>query len=383
MLDLQLHDAADQNMTLDWNTKVDELAGRGFTLGHLLDFWESLTHGGVMCSFDPRRSTTNDVVRQAIIPLSRNRDDPSHGGRALATVWSNGQPVQAKRMVTHNWSNLFLYLVAGIVADALGKDYYAEVAADLLTGEAGLEVVRAAIEAKGVAGEPYWVCAISVNQHASICGGFGPMPNPGTEQFAEWDANRRDTVTQEEFQVCRCGERKIFNDEPAGCEINKFDSMMRLLSERGPGFSHLVVVDANFNLFGRAWCIAEIVESSVSGIPQRIMLHSREMLDLHYQELASVDVANCRAAREEDKAMILSRICDRDAFNNQLQWAIFGTEGLFSKRLDGQERAAEIGRIVARAMSIAHTVSNEHGEDSDDNTCSIASSSEWSDDTGP
>ena len=31
-------------------------------------------------------------------------------------------------MVTHNWSNLFHHLVAGIFADALGKEYYAGVA---------------------------------------------------------------------------------------------------------------------------------------------------------------------------------------------------------------------------------------------------------------
>lgn len=175
----------------------------------------------------------------------------------------------------------------------------------------------------------------------------------------------------------------MFNDEPAGCEINKFDSMMRLLSERVPGFSHLVVVDANFNLFGRAWCIAEIVESSISRIPKRIMLHSREMLDLHYHDLVSVDVANCRAAREEDKNMILSKISDRDAFNNQLQWAIFGTEGLFSKRLDGQERAAEIGRIVARAVCSTKAGIRPTEEDDVSSMCSTSSSSDWSEGTEP
>jgi len=160
--------------------------------------------------------------------------------------------------------------------------------------------------------------------------------------------------------------------------MNKFDSMMRLLSERVPGFSHLVVADANFELFGRAWCIAEIVESSVSGIPQRIMLHSHEMLDLHYHRLAFVDVADCRAAREEDKEMILSRIQDRDAFNKRLQWAIFGTEGLFSNWLDGRERAAVIGRIVARAQVSLSSCTFE--EESDDALSSIASCSDWSED---
>ena len=58
-----------------WSQKVRELADRGFTLASLLDFYELLLKGEVMPSFSPERSTTRDVVRQAIIPSSRS----SHG----------------------------------------------------------------------------------------------------------------------------------------------------------------------------------------------------------------------------------------------------------------------------------------------------------------
>ena len=53
-----------------WAAHVKVLANRGFTLNSLLAFWRSLKH--VMPSFNPRRSTTNDVVRLAVIPLSRH-----------------------------------------------------------------------------------------------------------------------------------------------------------------------------------------------------------------------------------------------------------------------------------------------------------------------
>ena len=47
------------------------------------NFWEELLDGHLMPSFDPCRSQTNDVVRQAIIPSSRVGDR----GRALAELW--------------------------------------------------------------------------------------------------------------------------------------------------------------------------------------------------------------------------------------------------------------------------------------------------------
>lgn len=58
----------------------------------------------------------------------------------------------AQGMVTHNWSNLFLHLVAGILADALGQEYYAGIAEKLLT-KGGVEELKEAIreQAPGVA----------------------------------------------------------------------------------------------------------------------------------------------------------------------------------------------------------------------------------------
>ena len=54
-----------------WAAQVKVLANRGLTLHSLLSFWRSLAFTRcIMPSFDPHQSTTNDVVRLAIIPLS-------------------------------------------------------------------------------------------------------------------------------------------------------------------------------------------------------------------------------------------------------------------------------------------------------------------------
>ena len=57
-------------VTETWTEKVQELAGRGLTVRQLLEFYAMLGDE-VMQHFSPEESTTHDVVRQAIIPLSR------------------------------------------------------------------------------------------------------------------------------------------------------------------------------------------------------------------------------------------------------------------------------------------------------------------------
>ena len=86
----------------------------------------------------------------------------------------------------------------------------------------------------------------SVNQHASICGGFGPCPDTA-DGYSQWDAKRRNSVTgaaqlqaaagaaavqrpcppKEIFPLCGCKRKKYFNNEAALTELNKFDDLMR------------------------------------------------------------------------------------------------------------------------------------------------------------
>ena len=76
-----------------------------------------------------------------------------------------------------------------------------------------------------------WSCsatkAFSVNQHASICGGFGREPPPYTFEWKAWHAKTCDSVTGEPFTPCTCKMEKIFchedNEDPR-CELNKFDA---------------------------------------------------------------------------------------------------------------------------------------------------------------
>ena len=44
---------------------------------------------------------------------------------------AHGVTALPSKMVTHNWSNLFTDLIAGVVADALGEKMYDQVAAKL------------------------------------------------------------------------------------------------------------------------------------------------------------------------------------------------------------------------------------------------------------
>ena len=53
-----------------WMAKVAELAGRGISLRHLLEFYEGLGKRH-MLHYSAKHHTTADVVRQAIIPLTR------------------------------------------------------------------------------------------------------------------------------------------------------------------------------------------------------------------------------------------------------------------------------------------------------------------------
>ncbi|OLP78257.1 hypothetical protein AK812_SmicGene41594 [Symbiodinium microadriaticum] len=320
---------------------VKQLANRSFRLSALLHFWERLLDGQVMPGFDPRRSLTNDVVRRAIIPESRDGQD----GSALAAVWSSTETT-AQIMVTHNWSNGFGSLVAAILADALGLAAYEKVA-DKIAAKAGIEKVRAKLVCK--LETTYWVCAFSVNQHASICDSFGTEPPQGTSEWSAWDRRRYDSVTGHAFQLCSCQVEKVFSHTDARCELNKFDDMMTHLALEVAGFAHLIVVDDAFDVLFRAWCVAEIFEASVLGMEPRIQVPSQSAVDQNYDRLRLLDVRQCTSTSQADKEMIISKISDVDVFNEKIQNIVFSEElGLFAQWVDGNERSRQVGRIVRR-----------------------------------
>jgi hypothetical protein len=207
-----------------WKRKIQELADRGIQLGQLLEFYDLLGRGSVMPGFHPLRSTTNDVVRQAIIPLSAPRQMSGHGQAYASKLGHHGQP--ASRMVTHNWNNIFSHLVASVLADAFDVPSYAPFLLHL--GER-LPALRDELRRRGQMEVSYWICAFTVNQHASICGGFGPAPKG--QEFLEWDRKRYDSVTGELYPLCRCATPKFFNADCDLTELNKFDPLMETVQQ--------------------------------------------------------------------------------------------------------------------------------------------------------
>eukprot|EP00439_Symbiodinium_sp_Y106_P025334 s2529_g3.t1 len=282
----------------EWEAKVAELAMRSFSVGHLLEFCDALATRSLMPHFDASRSTTNDV---AIIPMSclhgpwhairgGDSDAVNELGRALASCME-AEAKEAEVMITHNWDNLFSHLVAATVAAALGHCTFEKVLR-VMENPRGIQALKnRCLEAK-CSDLRIWICAFSINQHASICGGFGPEPPAHTPEYAAYDTlrKRRDTVTTTIYSTCKCRTPKYFNNAKDLCELNKFDAMMRHLAAKQPSFQQVVAVDQHLQLFQRAWCVAEL---------------------------------DCQASRPEDVDEILSKIVDKERFNRELQDALF------------------------------------------------------------
>mmetsp|Transcript_1252 Transcript_1252/g.2885 ORF Transcript_1252/g.2885 Transcript_1252/m.2885 type:complete len:688 (+) Transcript_1252:118-2181(+) len=315
-----------------WQEAVENLALRGFTLEQLLTFYQRLPD--VMPHFVPGVHTTNDVVRQVIIPESAEKKC------AYSQIMTGDTPTRPKRMVTHNWSNRFRDLVAAIVADALHQATFSLIA-ELL--DQNMPALRQMLGQKALS-TTYWVCAFCVNQHHSIC--------------SENHRQRKDPITRKVYDVCCCGSTKYLNDTPPLrtadgksllCQMNKFSDMMAFLAAGDPDFAQVIAVDRDFGLFNRAWCVAELAEADKMGMQQHIKLVSNEALDGHRDDLQNLDVEQMQAARPEDVQEILAEIPDVPTFNAHLQSLLFGEIGLFAlwASFDVVELAAEVGRVTS------------------------------------
>jgi hypothetical protein len=76
-----------------WDEKTYELAHRAVTLRALLEFYSSLP--AKMPHFDPARHKTSDIVRQVIIPMSRQSP---YGDCAAAMVLMGGREILPDRI---------------------------------------------------------------------------------------------------------------------------------------------------------------------------------------------------------------------------------------------------------------------------------------------
>jgi len=389
--DMSEEDVTRNNTNLkdpEWQQTVLNLALRYITAGELLEFYRDLS--ALMPHFDPDLHTTNDIVRAAVIPASLRRisyDDYSPCDHNFNTVksangedndklgpwsgrayvdWLDEDRVQAiddgrlfaQRMVTHDWRNLFVHLVAAVLADALGKDEYGIVARDLRSEE-GIEQLKLELQLDGCQEIRYWICAFCVNQHKGICGAFPLEPDVNSPEYSRYQANRVDTATGEEHQCCTCEEPKYWYGDL--CEMNKFDDLMHLLNVEVPELRQVVAIDRNFELFSRVWCVAELVEAHRSHLQQNVCLLWRQALDANtgdlgvYLKLATLSVNGCSAARETDKDRILDKIRATwgiPEFDAQLQATIFGPRGLLGKELVGFDVIHSAARAALRVKVV-------------------------------
>lgn len=299
-----------------WRRKVKELMRRGISLDSVFDFYKQLF--AEMPNFDPRRSTTRDVVRCAIIPWSSSATlMASHApyNCAYAAVASCGDDRLPDCMVTHHWANLFTHMLAAMIADALDQPLFDKIAEQLCSSE-GIASLRAEVHAAGTLDRVYWICAFSVNQHCSICGSTGSNIE-------------LDTVTGEPFALCHCGTPKHFVGDL--CEMNKFNDMMQALQLARSEFRQVIAVDKEFCVFNRAWCVAELVEAHKSNITQCLKIFSHDAVRENRSKLQGLDVRYCQASRAEDRDTILAGIENIDQFNANLRELILNRDhGLIS-----------------------------------------------------
>ena len=329
----------------EWVRKTRHLATRGIFLADLIAFYKQIFDPAIM-SFKPSVHTTNDVVRLGIIPLT------SSTCSSYAELLNRDRSLVPSIMVTHNWSNLFRDLVASIVAHAMGEHSF-DFIAELLSDMEGTKVLEEALLVKGLLTKSYWICAFAVNQHTGICGA-----NPRLDI---------DPVTKAPHPTCPCSTPKFFNkDPPLGkhgesiqCEMNKFDDMMALLAFHDLNFQQIVAVDANIDLFGRAWCIAELAEAQRLGMNQKLMLKSNTTLFRRQGTLEGLKVEKMQASRPEDVQHILAKIPDTEAFNQNLRRLIFDRGGLLAtwKNADVLQRMEELSHVL-RWAKLSHQVEN-------------------------
>lgn len=254
---------------------------------------------------------------------------------AYATQANRGKALLPGVMVTHHWANLFSHTVAAIAADALNECFYGSLLWRLRTAKQMQQLIEE-LRTRGLLEEVYWLCALSVNQHCSICGSFSSAQP------------EIDTVLCTPYPVCNCNAKKFVHGPSS--EMNKFSDMMVHTKAEKADFRQVVVVDRSFGIFMRAWCVAELVEASSLGMNQCLKIFDSESLEAHRVELESLDISKCQASVQADKDYIMSRIPDVSEFNWRLRKMLLNEEqGLIAQWANQAEAIAK--RIAAVASA--------------------------------
>ena len=123
----------------------------------------------------------------------------------------------------------------------------------------------------------------------------------------------------------------------------------------------MVAVDQGFDLFNRAWCVAELAEAQSLQMKQSLQVESKSTLIRCARTLHGLDVRNMRASSEIDKELILNKIDSRtniDQFNTELPRLIFDPRsGLVASwhAMDTLQQIGEVGRLIRWGLADAGT----------------------------
>jgi len=324
----------------EWKQKVAELSLRGITFRSLLDFYQEHLYAMPDWKYVPAEHKTRDVVRRAIIPLTRSSES------AFAASAFNRDGAQRPHvMVTHSWGNCFRDLLAAVISDALKESSFGLVA-NLLQEDPGF--LREILARCSCLDDTYWICIFAVNQHLSIC-----HSNP-------FD---RDPLTHELHPICHCSCVNIIDSDgrSSSSEINKFDDMMYRLAAVG-GCRQVIAVDQSLDLFQRAWCVAEIAEAKRLRLNQVLKLKSKATVTQHAHALENLDVRSMHASSDTDKDFILNKIGQNsrniDQFNQELRLLILDPKsGLLASwhAMDSLQQLGEAGRLIRWGLADAGT----------------------------
>jgi len=174
-------------------------------------------------------------------------------------------------------------------------------------------------------------------------------------------------VTGEHYPLCPCGLPKALNTalpltsdgqrssprrQSVRCEMDKFDQLMMSLSAGNSKFAQVVAVDKRFDIFSRAWCVAEIAAAHSAGMSQSLQLPSLAHLEKNRDGLVDLKISSAQASMPEDKEAILGSIPDHDAFDRSLRDLLLGQLLPSWSRLDACDKMLQAGRI-ARWQSVA------------------------------
>merc|ERR1712232_65732 len=108
---------------------------------------------------------------------------------------------------------------------------------------------------------------------------------------------------------------------------------------RGDRFSQVVAVDTEFQLLARVWCVAELVEAHRLHLHQNVMVHSVASRNQCMDLLTRFDVREASASFPRDKDLVLSKIADKDLFNEQLEDLVLHR---VVQRMTGESLAAKV-----------------------------------------